>query len=271
MSEMFDDKVLISKSTMEDIADAIRKKAEITDTMKASDMPALIESITTEDIIACVDGGFVVNFYNDENKIIQANSTECGMLIGSPISYECDGWKNLEDDIVKLPITSDSAGTIIDLYPIFLEYKDYYVTLADYPIEHKLHSAPGQFGNYEVKYYADGYYKVSVVAKDVTPDDPNNDLITAVLTASIKGLPTNKNNKMRVKYTTGSNSVCAWLNEDVSNSANEITLSSGVTDQYVTFDVDGDTVDLYLRLTSNSTTNYTTITISEIYFYHENE
>ena len=267
MSEMFYDKVLISKSTMRDIADAIRKKTETTNVMKASDMPSLIESVTTEDIITCVDNGFVVNFYNDENKIIQANSTVCGMLIDTPISYECAGWKNSEETIVELPITSNNAGSVINLYPIFLEYEDYSVVLADYPITYELLSAEGQFNEYEVKYYTDGYYSMSVLANDVTPDD-NSDLITAGLRATVANLPTNSNNKMRVKYTTNSSGYM-WINEDTISSGNEIKLPISATNEYLTFDVTGDTVDLYIRVGSNSTTIRSVLTISEIYFYHE--
>lgn len=306
--DIYEGKVMVSESLMTGIADSIRRKTGTSNYIQTPSMPGMIDGIVTEptlqeksvsldgsddtnmDILPdegydglskvtiavtgggpMVDGGFVVNFYNAESQLIQTNSAVCGMFIDSPVSYECDGWKDTDELTVELPITSDEAEAVIDLYPIFLEYEEYSVVLADYPIDYRYNCAPGQVGGLEVKYYDEGYHKISIKAQDVTPDDPDNDLITCGIIAYIKGLPTNKNNRMRIKYSTENGVAAMWLNEDAGSSENEIVTLNNVNDNYLTFDVDGDTVDLYVRIGSMSTTIYTTLTISEIYFYHENE
>lgn len=308
--DIYEGKVMVSESLMTGIADSIRRKTGTSDYIQTPSMPGMIDSIVTEptlqeksvsldgsddtnmDILPdegydglskvtiavtgggpMVDGGFVVNFYNAESQLIQTNSAVCGMFIDSPVSYECDGWKDTDELTVELPITSDEAEAVIDLYPIFLTYEEYSVVFADYPItgngNQYVNDATAEFktagSNAATGVTQDhDFYQVYV------KDDENNGDNTAVYVATIEGLPTKKCNRVRIKcwYRGILDYIC--INNDESTKVTDLLAETD--DQYATFNITGDTVSLHFQVADNSGGwTPSVLIIHEIYFYHENE
>lgn len=319
----FDDKVLVSNSIMTGIADAIRLKNETSNPIATPDMPGLIaaietypplqeknveidgsdESVTdivpdegyyglnkvTISVVNCgpsVDGGFTVNFYDADSKLMQTTSSACGVFVGPPASYKCDGWKDTDDETVELPITFDEADSMIDLYPIFLGYQEYSVAFADYPIKGVELAATKWSDIHGADFKLAGATDIYGTAHDndfyqlyIREDSGNGDN-TARYACVIEGLQTKKCNRVRVKYSnrygnwieSGSDSgggVYMYINNDESTKQN---VKMNIADQYITFDVTGETLSLHAHVSDGSdgvATNV--IIIHEIYFYYENE
>ena len=245
---IFDEKVLISKSYMTDIANAIREKTETEGLILTSDMGEMIRSISID---SSVDGGFVVNFYDENSQLIQTTSSACGMFVGSPISYECDGWKDINDETVELPITFNNADSIIDLYPVFLEYVEYTVNFADYPITLSDCTSSVDNANNEQCNNMNGTGFYMQVA------DAGVQVAYGKLNCTVN-LPTQNCNKVDITYVASGYDPCI----------NGEKLTSDSTSHIITFDCNGDIFDLLMHVVSN-TSNLCTLKITNIRFYHK--
>jgi len=71
-----------------------------------------------------IDGGYTVNFYNDESLLIQSVSALYGMTVDRPIGSAASVWTNDKGEYEEFPITIAQSDdiSIINVYPNYLTY-----------------------------------------------------------------------------------------------------------------------------------------------------
>lgn len=244
---MFDEKVLISKSYIMDVADAIREKTETQDSILTHTMADRIRAISTG---SSVKDGFVINFYDENSQLIQTTSSACGMLVGSPISYECDGWKDINDEVVELPITFDNADIMIDLYPVFLGYVEYNVNFADYPITLSDVTMSVDCTNEQCNNMNGTGFYMQVA-------DAGGQVAYGKMECTVN-LPTQGCNKVDITYAAKGDDPCI----------NNEKLTSDSKQHIITLDCSDDTFELLMKVVSDNS-QLCTLTITNIMFYHE--
>lgn len=70
-----------------------------------------------------VPGGYMVNFFNTDNELIQTHSAKYGYSVDTPISYGYE-WVNSKYELVTFPIiiTEDSGTEVLNVYPILSDW-----------------------------------------------------------------------------------------------------------------------------------------------------
>ena len=113
-------KVFIEESTLVGMADLIRESKGTTELYDPADFSdefrEIIES-GSGNSSSTVEGGFTVNFYNEEGTLIESNSTELGREIYPPdTAYEANYWADENGTPYTFPMTINTADTVLDLY-----------------------------------------------------------------------------------------------------------------------------------------------------------
>lgn len=120
------------------IGNAIRKVNGTTTEYTVDEMPIAIEQLSASGG-SSIEGGYTVNFYNENNTLIGSYSTLCGYQIDKPISYTVKSWIDSDGNACIFPFTSDVAGSILDLYAytdttcVDELYSAYGVDINEYP------------------------------------------------------------------------------------------------------------------------------------------
>lgn len=63
-----------------------------------------------------IEGGFTVNFYDEDNALIESHSVELGVDIYTPFGFDAEYWADSDGVYYNFPLTCDEAGKVIDLY-----------------------------------------------------------------------------------------------------------------------------------------------------------
>lgn len=111
-------KVLIDESTLTDIGNAIRTKKGTSGLIQTTNMKNEILSIQGGGGSGGIDGGYTVNFYNN-NELIGSTNAKSGVLVEKPLISILGAWDNADGEEVAFPISYD-ANTVEDLY-----FRDY--------------------------------------------------------------------------------------------------------------------------------------------------
>lgn len=71
-----------------------------------------------------IDGGYTVNFYNDESSLVQIVSALYGMTVDKPIGYNTNSWMDDNGEYKEFPITvaESDAVSVLNVYPNYSTY-----------------------------------------------------------------------------------------------------------------------------------------------------
>ena len=61
---------------------------------------------------------FTVNFYDYDKELLETHVAKCGNQIGSPLSFTAGGWEDVDGTACTFPMTSDTAGSVINVYAV---------------------------------------------------------------------------------------------------------------------------------------------------------
>ena len=123
--------IIANKSDLVAIADAIRTKAGISDSLSfpqgfVSGISGISGSGSGTGVgnSGGIDSGYTVNFYND-GELIENHSALIGNYINAPLNVSADSWKNLDNTIIyQFPFTSDVENAVYDMYAIKSTYAE---------------------------------------------------------------------------------------------------------------------------------------------------
>lgn len=117
-------KVWINKSTLTDIANAIRSKKGSSALIDPSNFANEIQGISGGG--SSIANSFTVNFYNVDNALVEMHTAKCGNLVGSPLSISGGKWTDSDGNNIVFPTTSDTTA-VMNLYWTEIDYvNDFY-------------------------------------------------------------------------------------------------------------------------------------------------
>ena len=105
----YSDYALIKKSTLTEIGDAIRSQKGTAELIDPANFGSEISAIEGS---PAIDGGYIVNFYNSDNKLIEFHGALFGYKINAPISYSAEIWVDDNGTILTFPLIINESDNI---------------------------------------------------------------------------------------------------------------------------------------------------------------